>query len=164
MRRLILVAFGLLVAISAGAVFFLVAAFIDPVVGQLVGGLFYAGVMTFLDIVSAAGDPGPELATASAQFGRILVALLVAPPLFTALVGEIAGWRALSWYAGVTGAITAAMPFAVRAMPRQPSPEELRITLVLFLVGAASGLVYWLLAGQGAGWRPAPHQRETARP
>ena len=35
---------------------------------------------------------------------------------------------------------------------------EARLTLILFVVGAGAGLVYWLVAGRGAGFSRRPAQ------
>jgi hypothetical protein len=55
------------------------------------------------------------------------------------------------------GLLTAAVPWLLRSAARAPTPDETHITLVLVLVGAVAGFVYWLLAGQWAGRaRPLP--------
>ena len=41
-------------------------------------------------------------------------------------------------------------------LARTPSPAELQIISGLFLVGAATGFVYWLIAGRGAGGEKLP--------
>lgn len=39
-------------------------------------------------------------------------------------------------------------------MARTPSARELQVVAALFLVGAATGSVYWVIAGRGAGGEP----------
>ncbi len=78
--------------------------------------------------------------------------LLVLPPAFTALIGEVAGWRSFTWYGRAAGALAAAQPFLARPRGAQALlPAEGRIATILFLAGAVAGLVYWLVAGCGAG-------------
>ena len=111
---------------------------------------------------SFAGEPPDARAVALfTAFATGVFAILVAPPALVAVIGEVLGWRALLWYAGGSGALTALLPWLGRArsgMARATEaalPAEGRITLILFLTGAASGLVYWAIAGRSAGVRPA---------
>jgi hypothetical protein len=104
--------------------------------------------------------------------GRLFVAclaLLLAIPagagvLVLALVLDpVAGaWLTAGALAGIDGALadglgcgllTAALPWLGRGAARLGSAPlaEARLTAVLFLAGAAAGLVYWLVAGRHAG-------------
>jgi hypothetical protein len=56
-----------------------------------------------------------------------------------------------------TGALTAALPWLARSRVSDVAlAAEGRITALLFLAGAASGLVYWLVAGRSAAAPRAP--------
>jgi hypothetical protein len=83
--------------------------------------------------------------------------LLILPPAFFALIGEIAGLRSFVWYGLGTGALTAALPWLGRSGERWSNGPDLgaeaRITTLLFLTGAVAGLTYWLVAGRSAGHR-----------
>jgi hypothetical protein len=61
------------------------------------------------------------------------------------------------WYAGGAGAVTALLPWLGRARVGRFAEAALqaegRITALLFLTGATTGLVYWAIAGRSAGRR-----------
>lgn len=162
--RATLVALALLLAVSAGALFLALAPLFDPVVGRFVGEVAWTGLWALLDSVAALDDPEPLVREAFVGLSGLGTTLLVAPPVFVALVGEVAGLRALAWYAGGTGAVTAAIPWLLRPAPRPATGEEIHIVLALFLTGAVAGLVYWALAGHGAGRRQAEPAAQTGRP
>jgi hypothetical protein len=49
------------------------------------------------------------------------------------------------------------LPLAMLRLSRAPSDAEIRVIGALFLIGAAAGFVYWLIAGRAAGGeRPGP--------
>ena len=70
----------------------------------------------------------------------------------------------LLWYGAGCGLLTAALPWLTRGAVRSRdtgrnsglNPDllaaEARLTLILFVVGAGAGLVYWLIAGRSAGF------------
>jgi hypothetical protein len=162
-RLVVLVPLALLFAIPAGMLALGTVAAFDPVVALFSGEVVWAGMWSLLDRLSAVDDPAPVLEGAFTGLSKAAATLLVAPPLFVAVVGEVAGVRSALWYAGGTGTITAAIPWIVRASERTPTPEEVHITLALFVTGAAAGLVYWLIAGHSARARPsAPPAVRTA--
>lgn len=164
-RLLLLVPLALLFAIPAGMLALGAVALFDPVVALFSGEVVWAGMWSLMDRLSDVDDPAPVLEGAFTGLSRAAATLLVAPPLFVAAVGELAGLRNLLWYSGGTGAITAAIPWVVRAAQRTPTPEEVHITLALFVTGAAAGFVYWLIAGQNAGARrPLPPEAAPTRP
>lgn len=146
--RLILVPLALLLAIPAGIMALAAAALLDPAAGELARALLWGAATSVAD-TWAEGDA--EVVWSFASGGGLASAILVAPPLFVALVGEVIGLRALAFYAGGTGALTAALPWLMRQGERPSAAGEGRVTLALFLVGACAGLVYWLIAGRSAG-------------
>ena len=150
-RLLFLVPLALLFAIPAAMLTLGVAAVFDPVVALFSGEVVWAGLWSLLDRLSDVEDPAPVLEGAFTGLSRAAATLLVVPPLFIGVVGELASLRNALWYAGGTGAVTAAIPWIVRASERAPTPEEIHITLALFVTGAVAGIVYWLIAGQSAG-------------
>lgn len=160
-RRVVLVPLGLALAIPAGLLFLLIGGSIDAASRQLVGNLTFSGLMALAGDI---GQSGSLEAFGVLIFGLMLIAsiVLVAPLVLVALVGEIVGWRTYVWYAGGCAALTAAIPWIVRGGPLSGGASrteviaavnagELRITLLLFLTGAVSGFVYWLIAGRSAG-------------
>jgi len=163
-RLLFLVPLALLFAIPAAMLTLGVVAVFDPVVALFSGEVVWAGLWSLVDRLADVDDPAPVLEGAFTGLSRAAATLLVAPPLFVGVVGELASLRSALWYAGGTGAVTAAIPWVVRASERAPTPEEIHITLALFVTGAAAGMVYWLIAGQSAGAsRPLPHEAAPAR-
>jgi hypothetical protein len=165
--RLFLLVLGLVIAIPFGLLALAIAVALEPTARELVGTL---GLATLWDILGdlAAGEMPDERAVALfTAFSTAVFALLVAPPALVAIIGEVFGWRAFLWYALGTGAVTAALPWAGRAraglsrFSDAALQAEGRITLILFATGAATGFVYWLIAGRSSGRRmtalPVPH-------
>jgi hypothetical protein len=77
--------------------------------------------------------------------------------VLVAVGSELFGLRSLLVQSGLTGLLAALLPLAMLRLSRTPSPAELQIISGLFLVGAATGFIYWLIAGREAGGdrRPA---------
>ncbi len=150
MRRLIVVVFGFLVAVSAGIMFLPVAALFDPQVRDAGFAAVFSGFFAMLD---EALDGGAPYIPATAFFHvlrAVLIAVCVAPLAVAALIGEVAGVRAWSWYAGASGFLAAASPWIARAAQRsaragQMTEGEGRIALLFFLTGVFAGSVYWLI-------------------
>jgi len=168
--RLFLLVLGLSIAAPIGGVVLAVGSWSDPAARGLLGALGLAGVEALLSDLSASRPPEGARAFAAAV-GMGLFALVVAPPALVALIGEVLGPRSFVWYGGATGALTAGLPWIVRAGPGAESAfrAEGRLTALLFLAGAASGLTYWLAAGRSAGRshprpaRPPPYPPPDAR-
>lgn len=156
LARLLLVPFGLVLAMSTSALVLIGAALFDPS-GRDVAGRLLAAAFQWL--WSTLLDPGwrhPGMAAEFAALSQAAMTLVVAPSLLIALIGEVAGWRALAWYVGGTGFVTAAMPWLVRQVERPGSAHEAHLTLVLLIAGCAAGLAYWMVAGGFAGRRSPP--------
>jgi hypothetical protein len=149
--RLVVVAFGLLLAIAAATLVLFLSAVLDPVMALLTAELMHAGAWALADAIEWSQDADLVLGGAAAGLARMAAAILVAPSVLVALAGEVLGWRRLAWQAGATAVITAAMPWLARPSARLASPDEVHVTLVLGLAGAAAGFVYWLVAGRSAG-------------
>jgi hypothetical protein len=158
--RLLLLVVALAIAIPFGTIALAIGVAVEPAARELAGALGFA---TLWSIVAdlAAGEPPDERAVALfTAFSAAVFALLVAPPALVAIIGEVLGWRAFLWYALATGAVTAALPWAGRArgglsrISEAALQAEARITFILFVTGAVTGWVYWLIAGRSAGRRP----------
>ncbi|HEY8380813.1 MAG TPA: hypothetical protein VIL09_01560 [Microvirga sp.] len=152
LRWLFVIPFALLMAATAGALSLFVASVVDPTMAALVGHGLQAGLSALTESLFAADDPAPVMEAAATGFGRLAFAVLVLPPLAVGLGSEIARLRQPLWYAGATGMLTAAVPFLLRGVTaRGATAAELHVSVVLGLAGAAAGLVYWMVAGRGAG-------------
>jgi hypothetical protein len=134
-----------------------VGALLEPAAREL---LAAGGIALLEDVFAlAAGDGVTEEVAGAVLVGlwTLGLTLAVAPPTFTALVGEVIGTRAYAFYGGVCGLVTAGAPWLMR--PRGTAAglagAEGRITALLFLAGAVAGLVYWAVAGRSAGRGPA---------
>ena len=143
--RLFVAALALLLAIPAGGFVLGLAVFLDPVAGAWISAGAQAGLDLALSDLSAGLPP------------EGLFWLLVVPPVLTALIGGTLGLRSLAWYGGGCGLLTALLPWLGRGAARvgQAPAAEARLTALLFLAGAAAGLVYWLAAGRHGEPRPA---------
>ncbi|HEX8164859.1 MAG TPA: hypothetical protein VF601_03615 [Beijerinckiaceae bacterium] len=166
--RLLLLVLGLAIAVPFGALTFAIGVGLEPAARELAGTLGAATLRSILADLSAGEPPDERAVVLLTAFATGVSALLIAPPSFAAVVGEVLGRRSLLWYAGGSGALTALLPWLGRVrsgMARAADAAlraEGRITLVLFCAGAASGLVYWAVAGRSAGRRspsPAPPVR-----
>jgi hypothetical protein len=157
--RAILFCLGLVFAIPAGFMTLAVGTSIEPSARELVTELGLAGADAILADLWHGGPTAFDAAGLLVGMWALSAALLILPPAFVALVGEIAGLRSFAWYGVGTGLFTAALPWLGRDWERWSEGAmlgaEARITTLLFLTGAAAGLTYWLVAGRSAG-HPAP--------
>ena len=167
--RLILGAFALLLAVPAGLAVLVLALLVDPDAQAWLTGGALAGLDVALSDLSA-GLPPEGLALFLAGLAKALFALLFVPPALIGLGGEILGRRGVLWYGAGCGLLTAALPWLTRGALRSGGGArdaallagEARLTLILFAVGASAGLVYWLVAGRGAGLLRDRHRPEGA--
>lgn len=151
--RLIVLPLALVIAIGASSFFLLIASVADPVMAQLTGNTLFVGFWSLMDAIFAVDDPTFLIEGAVKGVGKVFLTFLILPPVFVALVGEVAGLRRLAWYAGGTGVLTALVPWLLRGSARVATPAELHVGLVLALTGAVAGLFYWMVAGRSAGLR-----------
>jgi len=167
-RRIVVMAFGFLIAVSVGAIFLVVSALFDPATREAGFAAAMSSIFAFLEEDVRGGEPGDPLATFGFILWAIIIATCAAPLAVAALIGEIAGARALVWYSGVSATLAGASPWIVRAAKgldraREASPLEIRIALLFFLTGALTGTIYWLIAAPPAPktGRPKPPLREA---
>ncbi|SFL97110.1 hypothetical protein [Methylobacterium pseudosasicola] len=163
--RLFLGAFALLLAVPAGAAILLLALLVDPTANAwLTNGALASVDMALSDL--SAGLPPEGLALLIAGLAQALFVLLFVPPALVGFAGEMFSRRGFLWYGAGGGLLTAALPWLVRGAVRPAATgadpgllaAEARLTLILFVVGASAGLVYWLVAGRCAGFsRPERH-------
>ena len=159
--HLFIASLALVLAIPCGAAVLVFGAMLDPATSETLSRLGLVGLFSGLN--DLASGIGPEtLLFALAAIARALFVLLVVPPALVAIVSAVLNWRAATWYGAGTGLLTALVPWFARGLSRTgPTPDALalegRITAVLFLTGAASGFVYWVIAGRHSGAAAPPH-------
>jgi hypothetical protein len=148
--RLARIALSLAAALVAAMLFVTLAGLGEPALRHLATRLAVALLNAFVGESLATGDVSGSLAAAAGLY-MLAVGVLAGPPMAAALVGEACGWRSCVWYAGAAATLSAGLPWLARGPQRSGSEAEYRLTLLLFLTGAVSGLVYWMLAGRRAG-------------
>jgi len=154
LRWILLIPFACLVAMGAGLFFLAMASVASPAVALLIGG----GIERLVDILFGLAergiDPAPAAQAAFGLIGRLGLAIIVAPVALVAVGSELFRLRSGLIQSGLTGILAALLPLAMLRLSRTPSHAEIQIISGLFLVGAATGFVYWLIAGRGAGGEP----------
>ena len=151
--RLLLGAFALVLAVPAGTIVLFAGLLLDPGANAWLTNGALAGLdMAFSDI--SAGLPPEGFFLLAAGLAKALFVLLFLPPAVVGLVGEAFAARGILWYGAGCGILTAALPWLARGAVRPRGQglvaAEARLTLILFVVGAGAGLVYWLVAGRNA--------------
>jgi hypothetical protein len=149
LRRALAVLLGLGTAPAVGLVVLLVLVLGDP--------LLRAMVLDAGDVVLEAfgeAEIDPSAAEEADAFVAFLYAAVVAigfvPILLVAsfaLLTKLGSWI---YYATATGIVTAAMPWALRAVfhlpqARAASSTETSVAVVLFLAGIATGSAFWMV-------------------
>ena len=158
MRRLFVIVIALVLAIAAGALFLAVGGLVVPAAREFAADLG-VGPLLYTVLGIAHGDaPDRVWAVVATTFWILATAILVLPPLLTAVIGQAAGLRSFVWYGGVSGLLAAGIAWMGHPAGVRPDETETKLFLLLFLTGAVAGLVYWALAGrttdgQGLGLR-----------
>lgn len=151
MRRALLVIAGLVLAWAAGTVFLAIGGLAVPATRELAADLTIGSVLAALAALASTDSPDRVWLAVAVAFWTLTAALLILPPLVSALVGELAGARSFVWYAGASGALTAAIAWIGHAGGHGPNLAETKLLMLLFLTGAVAGLVYWMVAGRSGG-------------
>ena len=151
MRRALLVIVGLVFAWSAGTAFLAIGGLMVPATRELAADLTIGSILAALAALASSDSPDRVWLAVAIAFWTLTAALLILPPLVSALVGELAGARSFVWYAGASGVLTAAIAWIGHAGGHGPNPTETKLLTLLFLTGAVAGLVYWLVAGRSVG-------------
>lgn len=151
LRWLLLIPFALMVAMAAGLVAMMVASVVSPGIALLIGGGFERLLDALFGLADIGVDPGPTAVAAVSLLGRLGFAIIVAPVVLVAVGAELFGLRSGLIQSGLTGLLSALLPLALLGLSRTPTGAEVQIIGALVLVGAATGFVYWLIAGRGAG-------------
>jgi hypothetical protein len=151
LRWLLLIPFAVLIAIGAGLMATLVATVASPQLALLLGGGFERLIAAIFDQAASGFDPGPTAEAAFSLLGRLGFSILVAPVLLVAVACELFRLRSGLIQSGLTGLLAALLPLAMLRLTRTPSAGEMQVIAALFLIGAATGFAYWLIAGRSAG-------------
>ncbi|GGH30053.1 hypothetical protein GCM10007036_40400 [Alsobacter metallidurans] len=151
MRRLVLGLFGLVLAIPAGALFLVIGGLAVPETRELAADLTLTSVFALFAALLNAEGPDTVWAVAAGAFWALTTALLVLPPVLTALIGAAAGLSSYVWYAGGAGLLTIAIAWFGRASGATLDSADVKLLSLLFLTGAAAGFVYWAVAGREMG-------------
>lgn len=157
LRRLLVIAFGFVIAAGVGMIFLPIAALLDATLRE--SGSAFALESLFSAAADSFDGRGPEETVAALGFvlWAMGVAACAAPLAIVALIGEAAGARVYTYYAGATAVLAAASPWILRAARGAPSLEanaaEGRLALLFFLSGALTGSIYWLIAPPRGGER-----------
>ncbi len=161
--RLFMLVLGLAFAIPVGGLVLFVGAVTDPVAQELLARWSVALLEAIFAEAELGGEPAQVAGLVAAGLGTLSMALVVAPPVFTALAGEVVGTRSFAWYGAICGIVTAILPWLLRSRGTIAglAGVEGRLTALLFIAGAAAGLTYWLIAGRSAGRAP---EREALPP
>lgn len=153
LRRLIVISFGFVIAAAVGMIFLLFALFLEAATPD--GAL----AATLTNLFAAAFDllENDSADEAIAALGFVLwaagIVICAAPLAIVALIGEAAGIRAYTWYAGASALLAASSPWIARAARGSARAGEMnalegRIALLFFLTGALTGSIYWLIAAR----------------
>lgn len=146
LRRLLVISFAFVLAAGVGMIFLPIAALSDPTTREAGSSLAIAALFW--------AEPDDVAAAFGYMLWAMGIAGCVAPLAIVALVGEVAGARAYTWYAGATALLAAAAPTILRAARggsrvAEASAAEGRFALLFFLTGALTGTIYWLIAMRG---------------
>lgn len=156
LRWLLLIPFALLVAMGSGMFALLIASVVSPDIALLIGGGFERLLTALFAQAESGFDPGPTAEAAFTLLGRLGFAIMVAPAVLVAIGSELFRIRSGLIQSVLTGMLAALLPLAMLRLSRAPTASETQIIAALFLVGAATGFVYWLIAGRGAGGERPP--------
>lgn len=151
LRWLLLIPFALVMAMAAGLMAMMVASVVSPGIALLLGGGFERLLDALFGLAESGYDPAPTAAAAFSLLGRLGFAIIVAPVVLVGVGSELFRLRSGLIQSGLTGLLSALLPLALLGLSRTPTGAEVQIIGALVLVGAATGFIYWLIAGRGAG-------------
>ena len=151
LRWLLLIPFAVIVAMGTGLIALMIVSVSSPEMARLLGGGFGQLVDALFGLADSGLDVEPTALAAINLVGRLGLASIVAPVVLVAIGSELFRMRSGLIQSGLTGLLAAVLPLALLGLSRTPSGPEMRVIGALYLVGAASGFVYWLIAGRDAG-------------
>ena len=155
--RFVLTMIGLACASAAALVFLPLAVIFDPLVQQVASQVPADHWFDILWDLFSEENPEETLSAIFQLLWTVGMLVCILPVTVTALVGMGARARSFAFYAGVTGALAAAIPWILRSSrigerAFHPSAAEAHLTIILFLTGACAGTVFWLIAARSEGF------------
>jgi hypothetical protein len=151
LRWLLLIPFALIIAMGAGTVALMILSVSSPEMAMLLGAGFGQLVDALFGMIDEGLDVQPTALAAVSLLSRLGLAIIVIPVASVAIGSELFRMRSGLVQSGLSGLLAAVLPLALLGLSRAPSGPEMRVIGALYLVGAASGFVYWLIAGRDAG-------------
>lgn len=156
--RIFLTLIGLACASASALVFLPLAVIFDPLVQHATSHVPADHWFEILANILTEDDADEALATLFHLMWTIGMLVCVVPVTITALIGGVSRAVSLTFHAGLTGLISAAVPWILRTgspaaiSPRDTliSQSEAHLTLILFLTGIVAGSVYWLIAARSS--------------
>jgi hypothetical protein len=159
-RRLILVPTGLILAIAASFIFLVVAGLAEPAGRKVLEGIGWLFLIAIHSDAMRGDPPGSYIVLATRIVWWATLAVVVAPILITALIGEVARLNSFIFYVCAPAILMACLPWLARnartaggssirdaaAHSLGVQVNEARLALLLFLSGALSGFIYWAVA------------------
>lgn len=152
---------GLVIAPAAGLVVLPVLVLVDPVTRDAA---LAAGDVLLEALGEAEFEPsaGEEAGAFLGFLYVAVVAIVFFPLLLVSGLSALTRLKSWTFFSAATGGVSAAMPWILRSAFHLPhfgaaSAAEMRFALVLFLTGAVTASVYWLVvrafggAGDGRG-------------
>lgn len=142
-------------ALIAGVLLLLYAFLIDPNLRDAaLTALVYSLEFTTYDFL-VNGEVQNIFLLVAYLFRSVFISIIFAPLMITILIGEAVSARSYIWYAGVSGLLSSLSPWIIRAankssIEQNTDPIELKVSLLFFLIGLSTGLVYWFFAQKGA--------------
>lgn len=137
-------------AIAAGALFLAVAGLAVPATRELAADVSLGRLLLTIAGIADGAPPDQVWSVVAQAFWALAASILVLPPLATAVVGAMAGSRSFAFYGGLAGVLAASIAWLGHPATTPPDTADSKVLLLVFLTGAVSGLVYWVIAGRAA--------------
>ena len=149
-RLIVLAPLGILAGACAAMISLMILTAYVPDLGTAFLAAFFAAWRAIWRAAVEFDDP-EQAARVFGRAGSLATLMLLAPIVVTAIISEIARLRGALAHIVLAGALTILIPYvaiAPRSGDAGPSAAEGRILACLFFAGAASGLLYYLIAGR----------------
>jgi hypothetical protein len=149
-RLIVLVPLGVIAGACAAMIALLTLTTFVPDLGAAFVAAFLAAWRALWRAIVETDDPA-LVAQALGRAGALATLVLLAPIALTAVIAEIARLRGALAHAALAGALTILIPYVAvtpNAAGATPTPAEGRVLACLFFAGAASGLIYYAIAGR----------------
>lgn len=154
MRRAVVVPISLLVAGCCACVVLVLAILLDGPLRHSATVLAVAETLALVQAMLHADGAGPVIGLDVLR--RAVTILCFAPVVLAALLGEVVQTASLVWYAGLSGAISAAIPVLLGSVDDggplgEAGHAASPLLPALVSAGVVAGAVYWALSGRHVG-------------